>query len=191
MIRTITIIGLIIAVWLPLVDYAVFRPRRKALGEASRIRGFEGLVYIGFLLAVALMALSSFGMILIGQSMHRWMLILHMSVAPIFATCLTVLALMWAEQSQFRPADSAGGTTAGSPGQRFHCGEKFAFWVTVLAGFLTISTAMLLMMSWFGSSAQWKLLNLHRLSALLLLIAAVSHGARILLGRSASSKSAG
>lgn len=177
MIRTLTIIGLIIAVWLPLIDYAVLRPKRKAL-PGSRLRAFEALVYLVFLGAVLLMTVSSFGMIIVGQAMHRWMLVLHMSIAPVFAVCLTLLALMWAEQSQIRAVDT--------PGERFYTGEKLGFWVTVAAGFMTITSAMLGMMTWFGSDGQLTLLNIHRISALVVVISAVYHGTRLLLGRPAA-----
>jgi hypothetical protein len=179
MIRILTYIGLFIAVWLPLIDYAVLRPKRKAL-PGARLRGFEGLVYLGFIGSVLLMALSSFGMIAVGKPMHRWMLVLHMSVAPAFSVCLTLLALMWAEQSQFRGERAIESAAAG---ERFYPGEKLAFWITVAAGFVTIATAMLGMMTWFGSDGQVTLLNLHRIAALVVLISAVFHGARVLFGR--------
>jgi hypothetical protein len=181
-IRTLTYIGIAIAVWLPLIDYAVMRPKRKAL-PGARLRAFEGLVYLGFLACVLLMAVSSFGMIAVGQHMHRWMLIVHMTFAPPFAVCLTLLALMWAEQSQFRGERAA---ESAALGERFYPGEKLAFWVTVAAGFVTITTAMLGMMTWFGSDGQVVLLNVHRIAALVVLVSAIFHGARVLMGRPAA-----
>ncbi|HYE21551.1 MAG TPA: hypothetical protein VEA69_24105 [Tepidisphaeraceae bacterium] len=181
-IRILTYIGIVLAVWLALIDYAVMRPKRKAL-PGARLRGFEGLVYLGFLGCVLLMSVSSFGMIAVGEHMHRWMLIVHMSVAPPYAVCLTILALMWAEQSQFRGERAA---ESAALGERFYPGEKLAFWVTVAAGFVTIATAMLGMMTWFGSDGQIVLLNTHRIAALVVLVSAVFHGTRVLLGRPAA-----
>jgi hypothetical protein len=150
----------------------MFRPGRRSLAGA-RVVKIERLIYAVFLIAVLLMALSSFGMILVGQSMHGWMLILHMSVAGMFAVALTALALLWAEQASFNR----------DPATRFYTGEKVAFWLTVAAGFSTILSAMLGMMSWFGTVGQSILLDVHRYSALLLLICAVFHGYRLLVGR--------
>jgi hypothetical protein len=172
MLRTLTTIGLLIAVALPLLDLAIFRPNRRALAN-PRFPKIERLIYLAFLFAVVVQALSSFGSILYGQAMHHWALVIHMSVAGLFAVTLTALALLWAEQATFGPA--------GEP--RFHRGEKTAFWLTVLAGFLTITSAMLGMMSWFGSGWQITLLDLHRYSALVLVIVAVFHGYRLLVGR--------
>ena len=159
MLRTLTTIGLLVAIALPLLDLALFRPGRRALAHPRLLR-IERLIYTLFLLAVLLQALSSFGMILVGQRMHGWMLILHMSVAGLFAVTLTALALLWAEQAAYSPA----------PDLRFHTGEKAAFWLTVAAGCSTILSAMLGMMPWFGSDGQSTLLNVHRYSALVLLI---------------------
>jgi hypothetical protein len=172
MLRTLTTIGLLVAIALPLWDYAMFRPGRRSLAGA-RVFKVERLIYAVFLIAVLLMALSSFGMILVGESMHGWMLILHMSVAGMFAVALTALALLWAEQASFTR----------DPATRFYAGEKVAFWLTVAAGFSTILSAMLGMMSWFGTVGQSILLDVHRYSALVLLICAIFHGYRLLIGR--------
>jgi hypothetical protein len=175
MLRMLILLGLLVAIALPLIDAAVFRPRRRALVGGALLKG-ERLMYLVFVIAVALMAVSSLGMLLIGDRMTRWMLILHMSVAPLFAIVLTALALLWAEQNALE-RDAAG------LADRFYPGEKFTFWLVVLAGLTTIATAMLGMMSWFGSDAQQTLLNVHRYSALSLLIATVYHAYRLLAGR--------
>ena len=177
MLRMLILLGLLIAIALPLIDAAMFRPRRKAL-SSPLLRG-ERLIYLVFVVAVALMALSSLGMLVVGQRMHRWMLILHMTVAPLFAIAVTGLALLWAEQNTLERAAETGLAA------RFHPGEKLAFWVVVVTGLLTIATAMLGMMSWYGSDAQEVLLDVHRYSALVLLIATVFHAYRLLAGRPA------
>jgi hypothetical protein len=179
MIRTLTVIGLIVAIWLPLMDVAVFRKKRRALGDAARWRGLEFLTYVVFFGAVLLMALSSFGMILVGQHMHRWMLILHMSVAPVFAIAITLLAFLWAEQASFAPREHAR--------ERFYLGEKAAFWLIVVTAFLTITSAMVGMMTWFGTVGQDFLLNLHRYSSLTMLVTSVFLACRLWFGRSSLS----
>ena len=180
MLRMLILLSLLVAIALPLIDAAVFRPRRKSL-PPSRLSKAELLIYVLFILSVALMALSSLGMLLVGGRMHRWMLILHMSVAPLFAIALTVLALLWAEQNAMERA-------ASSAEDRFNPGEKLAFWLVVITGLLTTATAMLLMMSWFGSDAQHTLLTLHTYSALVLLIATVYQAYRLLAGRPTAAK---
>lgn len=176
MLKMFTIIGLVIALWLPLMDYGVFRARRKALPGMAPFHWFVRLVYFGFVACVLLMAFSSFGMLAIGDRMHRWMLILHMSVAPAFAVAVTLIAYLWAEQSRITREGDAS----------FYPGEKYAFWITVLAAFMTITSALLGMMTWFGSPGQEFLLNLHRFSAMLLLISTVFHAYRLWVARPAT-----
>jgi hypothetical protein len=173
--RTLITFALLVAVALPLIDAALFRPSRKTLGGPRRKARIECLIYATFLFAVLVQALTSFGSMLQGQheSMRGWALIAHMSVAGLFAVTLTAIALLWAEQSTFNRA----------PDARFYTGEKVAFWLTVVAGFVTLSSALLGMMTWFGTTGQLTLLNLHRWGALALVIVAVFHGYRILLGR--------
>ena len=59
-------------------------------------------------------------------------------------------------------------------------GERAAFWIVILASFLTILSAMLLMMTWFGSEWQETLLILHRISSLVLFVAAAYQAWRLL-----------
>jgi hypothetical protein len=64
--------------------------------------------------------------------------------------------------------------------------QRLTFCVIVVAAFLNILSAMLAMMTWFGSDGQRILLNLHRYSALVLLVAAAYQAARLLTRRSAA-----
>lgn len=169
MLRTIIIL---IAIALPLLDAALLRPNRKSLGSLRLVR-IERLVYFLFLLAVALQAITSFGSILLHGGMHGWMHGIHMSVAGLFAVSLTALSLLWAEQSSFERGDS----------RRFYLGEKASFWLVIMAGFLTLLSALLGMMAWFGTDAQTLLFKIHRYSALCLVIVTLFNGYRVLLGR--------
>lgn len=169
MLRTIIIL---IAIALPLLDAALFRPSRRSLGSLRLLR-LERLIYVLFLLAVGIQAISSFGSILAHGRMSGWWHVLHMSVAGLFAVTLTALAVLWAEQSSFET----------SPSRRFYLGEKASFWLVILAGFLTLVSALFGMLSWFGTDAQNTLFEIHRYSALALVICTIFNGYRVLLGR--------
>ena len=167
MFQGLSILAIVVAILLVLLDVALFRPQRRARGsDTAAVRGAQWLIYVLFLVALVGMVLSSIVMLAIGQRMHHWMLILHMSLAPLFAICVTALAVLWAEGNA-----SPLRTTAG---------ERVAFWLVVLAGFVTIASAMLGMMPWFGSNGQETLLNLHRVSAMVLMVAAVYQAVRLL-----------
>lgn len=166
MFQALSIIAIVLAVGLPLLDLAIFRPRRRAdAADHASIRGIEWAIYLLFLIALAGMVISSILMLAIGDRMHRWMLIVHMSIAPLFALCIAALALLWAEMNA-------------SP--RTHAGARLAFWLVVASALVTIVSALLGMMTWFGSIGQEILLNLHRVSAMVLLVAAACQAGRLL-----------
>ncbi|MEA2735657.1 MAG: hypothetical protein QOE14_2108 [Humisphaera sp.] len=165
MIQTLSILAILLAIGLPLLDFVVFRPRRRTFGRDDvALRGVERLIYLVFLVTLAGMVISSVFMLAIGDHMHRWMLILHMTLAPLWALSITGLALLWTNDSR----------------SNRDVGERVAFCIVVVASFLTITSAMLGMMTWFGSDGQRTLLNLHRISALALLVAAAYQAGRLL-----------
>ena len=168
-----SIIAILLAIALPLIDYVIFRPRRLAWGrdDVVVLRGIERLIYLGFLVTLAALVISSVFMLAIGRHMHGWMLILHMLAAPIWSICIAGLALLWTNDER-------------SPGDR---AQRVAFCTIVVASFLNIISAMFAMMTWFGSEGQRVLLNLHRYSALGLLVAAAYQAGRLLLSRRANS----
>ncbi|MGB7159463.1 MAG: hypothetical protein WBD40_15455 [Tepidisphaeraceae bacterium] len=172
MIQTLSILGLVIAVALPILDYVVFRPRRATFANGVVLRGVQRLIYLAFLIALIGLALSGIASLAFGERMHGWLLILHMTLAPLFSVCVAGLALLWAEQARLTrdPADVTG----------FRTGETIAFWLVIATSFVTILSAMLGMMSWFGSDAQEILLNLHRISAIILTVAAAYQAGRLL-----------
>ncbi len=172
MIQAMSILAILLAIGLPVIDYLVFRPRRLAWGrdDGAVLRGIERLIYLVFIVTLAGLVVSSVFMLAIGDRMHRWMLILHMLMAPIWSICIAGLALLWTNDER-------------SPGDR---AQRVMFCITVVASFLVILSAMLAMMTWFGSDGQRILLNLHRYSALVLLVAAAYQAARLLTRRPAS-----
>lgn len=173
MIRTLSIFALLLAVVLIALDYFVLRPRRVESAPSASMRRIEWLIYIVFLIALAGMVLSSILPLALGQRMHHWMLILHMTLAPLFSICIAALAVLWSGQRQVEQPEGA---------TRFH-GERIAFWLVVASSFVVIVSAMLGMMSWFGSEWQECLLNVHRGAAFVVLVAAAYQAARLLTGR--------
>jgi hypothetical protein len=173
MMQLLSILAILLAIGLPVLDYAFFRPRRRAFGrDDAALRGVERAIYLVFLLALAGMVVSSIFMLAFGQRMHRWMLILHMTLAPLFALCVTALAVLW--QGTATPDDPRD-----ARGPR-ETGERIAFCTVVVSSFLVILSAMLGMMTWFGSDGQVILLNIHRVSSFILFVAAAYLAWRLL-----------
>ncbi len=152
--QALAILTLLLAIAMPFIAC-------RRCGEAYVERPRERFWHILFLITLALMTLSSILMLAIGSTMHGWMLMLHMSVAPIFCIAIAMLALLWA--------------------QRRSCCLR----LMLLSGFVTILSAMFTMMTWFGSDWQRWLLNVHRYSSMVLLIAAAAQAGRLLLAGNA------
>jgi len=154
MIQALSILAIVLAIGLPTLDYAILRPHRR---DAAPAGGLERAVYILFIIALALMVVSGILPLAIRGHMHGWMLILHMSIAPLLCLCLAGLSLLWCKERS----------------------DPLTVLV-MLAGLVTIVSALLGMMSWFGSDAQRTLLNLHRISSMILLIAVAVQASRLL-----------
>jgi hypothetical protein len=177
MMQLLSILAILMAIALPVVDYVAFRPRRRAFGrDDAALRGVERAVYLVFLVALAGMVVSSIFMLAFGERMHRWMLILHMTLAPLFALCVTALAVLW----QSTAADDDNPRGPRGPREPGRGGERIAFCIVIVASFLTILSAMLGMMTWFGSDGQEILLNFHRISSFVLFVAAAYLAWRLL-----------
>ena len=85
MIRALSILGLVVAVALPVLDYVVFRPRRAAAGVTVTMRRMEWLIHAVFLIALVGMALSGVAPLAFGEPMHGWLLILHMALGEMLS----------------------------------------------------------------------------------------------------------
>jgi hypothetical protein len=151
--QAMAIISLVLAIALA----AIARSRLRATQlDRPGIRLMHGI----YIVSLALMTLSSILMIAVGSSMHGWMLMLHMTIAPLFAISITTLSLMWAQRT------------------------SSLLRLVILASFVTILTAMFTMMTWFGSDWQRWLLDVHRLASMVLLVAAAAQAGRMLFAGS-------
>lgn len=141
-----SILTILIALALIVFD---FRPRGPA---APAMPILHRRVNALFIIATALLAISGVLPLAFGEPMHGWMLMLHMTVAPLFALSAALLAVLWANASRW----------------------SMEAWLAMIGAFVNITSAMLSMMSWFGSDAQRLLLDVHRVSGLIVVIAAAA-----------------
>jgi hypothetical protein len=136
----------------------IFRVRcRAAVVDPPATR----MVHLIFIAALVLMALSSIFLLAIGLRMRGWMLIGHMAIAPLFSLAIAALALLWAQRT------------------------SVCIRLILVSGFLTIVTAMFMMMTWFGTDWQRCLLIAHRISSMVLLVAAGAQAGKTLLAGNA------
>ncbi|MEJ2702267.1 MAG: cytochrome b/b6 domain-containing protein [Sedimentisphaerales bacterium] len=158
-------------------------PQKRSLVDIFRI-----LVYAVAVFSFVVLALTGFYPVLIrGEHISGYLVMLHATFAPVFAVCLAVLAVMWANRCRFAPGDwpafdrfvrrvtSAEGAEA--PRKRPGLWQKITFWLVV---FLALPLALSIILSMYhlvGTHWQELLLKVHRYTAYVFALAAVVHTA--------------
>jgi cytochrome b subunit of formate dehydrogenase len=141
------------------------------------------LIYLLGLLCFIVLVITGFYPVLVqGEHLTGYLLMIHATFAPVFAACLAVLSLMWADNCRFDRSDwpwlqkLLGREPAAKPASG-KCGltQKVCFWLIVFLALPVILSIVLGMFPIFGTEGQECLLNLHRYSTLLLAAAAILH----------------
>jgi cytochrome b subunit of formate dehydrogenase len=120
--------------------------------------------YITLCLGVAVLAVTGIGVFTFGKPpMTHWVLITHMSAAPIFAASLAGVALTWADlcRKNSRP--------------RLGRAAKVLFWVILTCGVVVILSGVVPMTPIFGTVGQHALYLTHRYAGITLAVALLLH----------------
>ncbi|MHC4911693.1 MAG: cytochrome b/b6 domain-containing protein [Planctomycetota bacterium] len=149
----------------------------------SLINFLRMLVYLVALVCFVVLVITGFyPVVFLGEHLSGYLLMVHATFAPVFAGCLAVLALMWADNCRFEKNDwpwlqkLLHGESAAKPADaKCQLGQKICFWLIVLLALPVILSIVLGMLLPFGTGGQEFLLNLHRYSTLLLAAAAIVH----------------
>jgi cytochrome b subunit of formate dehydrogenase len=164
---------------------------RRPLGRWQR------LLYAVTILSLLVLVFTGFWPAVRGEPLRGWLLMIHNSAAPAFAIGLLVLAFLWAERRparlvespaveprQARPArvaTGAPGATASATG--FGRGQRLVFWAAALLATTLVLTMMFSMVQIFGTPGQELLFEIHRYSALAMVLVAMVHGYLVALAR--------
>ncbi len=141
------------------------------------------LIYLLALLCFVVLLITGFYPVLVyGEHLSGFLLMLHATFAPVFAACLAVLVVFWADNCRFdknywpwlqrvlgREAVNKAGV------RKYELLQKICFWLIVLLALPVILSIVLGMFPLFGTDGQKFLLNLHRYSTLLLALVAIIH----------------
>lgn len=141
------------------------------------------LVYLLALLCFIVLVVTGFYPVLVrGEHLSGYLLMVHATFAPVFAGCLAVLALMCADNCRFDKSDwpwlqkLLRKAPVDKPADaKYQLVRKICFWLIVLLALPVILSIVLGMFPLFGTDGQEFLLNLHRYSVLLLTAAAILH----------------
>ncbi|NLY03134.1 MAG: hypothetical protein GXY83_44365 [Rhodopirellula sp.] len=138
----------------------------------SKWNWWDVLIYLGTLGSVAVLGVTAFVAVMRTGELLGWMLFFHMFGAGALTAALPVLALSWAHANRLELRPAAGG---GSRPPKFFLLSRLMFWVILASGFVVTMTMLVSMLPTFGTDGLLTLLNIHRYSGLVLVIAAVMH----------------
>ncbi len=145
----------------------------------GRLAGLTRLAYLLTLISFVILAVTGFGpLLIVARPLSGFPLMTHLAAAPVFAVGLAYLTLMGAYRHRFEPGEwpvrpDAG--DGGGPSGRFAFGEKVSFWLVILLALPVILSTVLSMFPLFGTDGQEWLLDVHRYSAVLLVMAILVH----------------
>ena len=143
---------------------------RRPLGRWQR------LIYALTLLSLVVLAFTGFWPVIRGEPLSGWFLMVHNGAAGPFALGLLVLAILWAERRPARLVESPVATGFGR-------GQRLVFWAAALLATTLVLTMMFSMVQIFGTPGQELLFEIHRYSALAMVLVAMVHGYLVALAR--------
>ena len=144
---------------------------RGAPAERKRWNLWDLLIYLALIGSVGALALTSFVEVFRHGELGGWPLFFHMSGAGAFTAILPLVLLSWAHLNQFEigPASGKAGPS------KFYWLTKVTFWTIMVAGVVVTMTMLVSMLPIFGTDGLSLLLDLHRYSGLIVVLALVLH----------------
>ncbi len=135
----------------------------------------EKLLLPLFWICVLLLAVSGFiPAVILGAPLTGYLLILHVTVAPLFALVITVMAVLWSIKYQFNQSDwkhlKGAFTRKSRPAAFYQSLAKALFWLLLLLAIPVMLSILISMFTLFGTDGQFLLLNIHRYSTLSLVV---------------------
>ncbi|HUT28973.1 MAG TPA: hypothetical protein VMX13_04190 [Sedimentisphaerales bacterium] len=204
MFRTVSIIVLLVAVAALALHYLVSRLRSPAkAGPVCIVRGlvylltllflpqqltllgkFKKLVYLLAMLCVVVLAVTGFYSVLIlGKHISGYLLMIHVTAGGVFAVCLALLALTFAQSHRFNENDWPWLTSMvrrelQEPKllpENSDLLRKICFWLLIILALPLMLSVVLSMFPLFGTAVQVLLADTHRYSTLTFAAVAIIH----------------
>ncbi len=149
----------------------------------SLVGALRKLVFLLALLCFVILAVTGFvPRVVIGEAISGWWLFIHAIAAGIFAACLAILAVLWADENRLdknywpwlnrilnRQPKSE------TPPEKYEIKLKICFWLILALSLPVILSAILSMFPLFGTHWQENLLLIHRYSTLFLSLFAIAY----------------
>ena len=149
----------------------------------SLVGALRKLVFLLALFCFAILAVTGFvPRVVFGETISGWWLFIHAIAAGVFAACLAVLAVLWADKNRLdknywpwlnRILNRQPKST--TPPEKYELWLKICFWMILALSLPVILSAIVSMFKIFGTYGQDVLLQIHRYSTLLLSIFAIAY----------------
>jgi len=154
--------------------------REKIVVRAGRtIANIRKMVYAFVVSCFFVLAGTGFAPILLsGDHLTGILLVIHVTVAPLFALSLSAAALLWAQTLRFDGEDWRVVRHLGDPALRaktIRFATKLGFWLILLLSLPLMLTVILELFPLFGTEGEAFLIQLHGYSALFLMLATLAH----------------
>ncbi len=156
--------------------------------KSSLLGALKKLCYLVAMVCFVVLAITGFWPVLVkGEHISGWLMMLHATFAPVFALCLAILALTWAGSYRFSFADCPWLTRLlrrvtrlriPPDGRPWRCSVavyKVAFWLILFLSLPLILSIVVSMFHLLGTDWQHLTLALHRWTSLVFAIAVIVH----------------
>jgi hypothetical protein len=148
------------------------------------------IMYLLTLIFFLILAVSAYLHLLIsGSPLTGWLLIAHVTAAPLFAVCLILSVLIWVHKQRFNRQDwlivqqsIRQGKITGVQQDQLTFWHKINFWIFVLAAIPALLSIVFQLYPLFDSEGMLWLLQIHRYSTLVLFLVLIFHVRLVLLG---------
>jgi hypothetical protein len=161
---------LLAALVLIVLHLIIFRSGREAAG---RLNLWDKLIYLLALGSVAVLGVTSFGAMMRFGVLEGWPLFTHMFGAGAFVTMLPLWALTWCGANRFGGLPRSQQAQDATP--RFFWFSKLMYWIIIAGGLVVTMTMLLSMLPLYGTDGLQYLLDIHRWSGLVVVVAAMLH----------------
>lgn len=157
-----------------LLTLLLFEQRLSPLGILKKF-----VFLLALLCFVILVVTGFYPSLILARPISGYFIMAHATFAPVFALCVTFLALTWAHHHRFKSSDCPllqqllrcclrRPPVSESISEKPALGRKICFWLIVLLALPVILSIVLGMFSFVGTDTQEFLMQVHRYSALIL-----------------------
>jgi hypothetical protein len=149
----------------------------------SFVGALRKLVFLLAILCFVILAVTGFiPRVVFGVAISGWWLMIHATAAPIFAACVAILAVLWADRNRLDKnywplLNRILGRQPKSviAPEKHELKLRVCFWIILALSLPVILTAVVSMFPLFGTHGQEVLLQIHRYCTLLLSLFAITY----------------